>query len=304
SGPVERVSTVAGAPGDGGHSPNLQPSPPATPGGSGPAGTRPELLRVEGLTAHHGPRRVRTPVLRDVSLSLGAGECLAVVGRSGSGMTTLARCLAGLHRNATGRVLVDGELLPRSVRDRGRGHLAAVQYVFQDARASFDEYRPVLEQVARSAVRLRRVSPAGARAEAVEVLAGMGVDEATAARVPDGLSGGELQRAALARALMARPRVLVCDEITSALDPVARDGVGDLLTRLANDPDRAVSLVLVTHDLRLAVGLADRVLVLDGGEVVESGSTRVVLTVPGHPVTRRLLEALPVPVVPAPDPTG
>ncbi|MCE7079465.1 ABC transporter ATP-binding protein [Streptomyces sp. ST2-7A] len=304
SGPAREVSVPSGAPGSGSRSPTGPESPVATVRKPVPIDDRPELLRVEGLTAHHGHRRRGITVLRDVSLTLGAGERLAVVGSSGSGKTTLARCLAGLHRRRTGRILLAGDPLPHSVRDRRREQVAAVQYVFQDTRASFDEYRPVLEQVARSAVRLRGVPSAGARAEAEEVLASMGIDTATAARTPDGLSGGELQRAALARALLARPRVLVCDEITSALDPETRSGVRDLLTGLTSDPDRAVSLVLVTHDLSLARELADRVVVLDGGEVVESGPARTVLTAPDHPVTRRLLEALPVPAAPVPDPAG
>ncbi|WP_240439384.1 PP2C family protein-serine/threonine phosphatase, partial [Streptomyces europaeiscabiei] len=116
------------------------------------------VLRVRDLTARHrdGSRGAKVTV-RAPDLVLHAGELLAVVGRSGSGKTTLARCLAGLHRDHDGDILLDGTPLPRSLRDRGRGQLAAVQYVFQDARAAFDEHRPVVRQVARTAVRLRGV---------------------------------------------------------------------------------------------------------------------------------------------------
>ncbi len=161
------------------------------------------------------------PVLSLPHLALHRGECLAVVGRSGSGKTTLARCLAGLHRDHDGEILLDGTALPRSLRHRSRAQLAAVQYVFQDSRAAFDEHRPVLAQVARTAVRLRGADQESATAEARTTLARLGLADELTRRRPGELSGGELQRAALARALLARPRVLICDEITSGLDTAA-----------------------------------------------------------------------------------
>ncbi|WP_328936813.1 ATP-binding cassette domain-containing protein [Streptomyces tauricus] len=252
------------------------------PRGPGPAA----VLRVQGLRARHRPG---VEVLRVPELAVHSGECVAVLGRSGSGKTTLARCLAGLHRTYEGEVLLDGVALPRSLRDRGRDRLAAVQYVFQDARASFDEHRPVLDQVARTAVRLRGVAAPDARAEAARTLDSLGLSGESAARVPARLSGGELQRAALARALLARPRVLVCDEITSGLDTVTRRGILDLLAGLLRDRDD-LSLVLITHDLDTA-RLATRIAVLDGGEVVEQGPARDVLTAPAHPFTVSLVES-------------
>ncbi|MFE1800413.1 ABC transporter ATP-binding protein [Streptomyces sp. NPDC059517] len=256
-------------------------------------GPRPEaVLRVQGLRARHRPG---VEVLRVPELAVHPGECLAVLGRSGSGKTTLARCLAGLHRTYEGQVLLDGVALPRSLRDRGRDRLAAVQYVFQDARASFDEHRPVLDQVARTAVRLRGVAAAEARTEASATLGSLGLSDELAARLPARLSGGELQRAALARALLARPRVLVCDEITSGLDTVTRRGLLDLLAGLLRDRDD-LSLVLITHDLDTA-RLATRIAVLDGGDVVEQGPARDVLTAPAHPFTVSLVESSAEPAV-------
>ncbi|WP_328492319.1 ATP-binding cassette domain-containing protein [Streptomyces sp. NBC_00414] len=252
-----------------------------------PSGPRPEaVLRVRGLRARHRPG---VEVLRVPELAVHPGECLAVLGRSGSGKTTLARCLAGLHRTYEGEVLLDGVPLPRSLRDRGRERLAAVQYVFQDARASFDEHRPVLDQVARTAVRLRGLSASDARAEASHTLNSLGLTGELAARTAARLSGGELQRAALARALLARPRVLVCDEITSGLDTVTRRGILDLLAGLLRERDD-LSLVLITHDLDTA-RLAARIAVLDGGEVVEQGPARDILVAPTHPFTVSLVES-------------
>ncbi|MEV0026170.1 ATP-binding cassette domain-containing protein [Streptomyces atroolivaceus] len=248
-----------------------------------------ELLTVGGLTARHRTGGSRVTVLSVDRLTLRSGECLAVVGRSGSGKTTLARCLAGLHRDHTGQVLLEGKALPRSLRDRSREQLAAVQYVFQDARAAFDEHRPVLDQVARTAVRLHGTGHREATAEARQVLTDLGLDEILARRLPGRLSGGELQRAALARALLARPRVLVCDEITSGLDPVTRRSLLDLLAVLMRRPN-GPSVVLITHDLDTAAP-ATRVAVLDGGQVVEEGPRERILTAPQHPFTAALLGA-------------
>lgn len=243
------------------------------------------VLDVRSLTARHG----RTPVLHRAALTLRAGESLAVVGRSGSGKTTLARCLSGLHRDHDGEVLLDGSPLPRSLRDRDRKQLAAVQYVFQDAQAAFDPHRPVLDQIARTAVRLRGVDRDAARAEARDVLRTLDLPAGRARDLPARLSGGELQRAALARALLARPRVLICDEITSGLDTFARRSLLGLLAELLRS-GAVPALVLITHDLDTAA-LADRVAVLENGEIVETGAAADVLTAPRHPFTVELTGA-------------
>ncbi|MGW6521608.1 ABC transporter ATP-binding protein [Streptomyces sp. NPDC054962] len=257
--------------------------------GSTGTGTGRPVLRIRDLTARHrDSARGTTEVLRLAELDLCAGESLAVVGRSGSGKTTLARCLAGLHRAHDGQILLDGTPLPRSLRDRSRAQLAAVQYVFQDARAAFDEHRPILHQVARTAIRLRGTASTPATREALATLSGLGLPEDLVRRRPGQLSGGELQRAALARALLARPRVLLCDEITSGLDPVTRRDILGILTTLLRDRDD-LSLVLITHDLNTAA-LAHRIAVLDAGEIVEQGPAQRVLTAPSHPFTLSLME--------------
>ncbi|MFD7389470.1 ABC transporter ATP-binding protein [Streptomyces sp. NPDC059852] len=275
-----------------GHTPpRAREALPAVPTGGGPT----PVLRIRGLTARHRDgARGSAVVVRVPELTLYPGRSLAVVGRSGSGKTTLARCVAGLHRDLGGEILLGDDPLPRSLRDRSRAQLAAVQYVFQDPRAAFDEHRPVVQQVARTAVRLLGTDQDAAMREALTTLAGLGLPEEAAHRRPGRLSGGELQRAGLARALLARPRVLICDEITSGLDPLTRRGVLDLLTGLVEDRGD-LSLVLITHDLSTAA-LADRVAVLDGGELVEEGPTRRVLATPTHPFTIALTRAAARPV--------
>ncbi|MCJ0873053.1 ABC transporter ATP-binding protein [Streptomyces sp. AP-93] len=248
-------------------------------------------MRVEtrNLTARHRTTRGVSEVLSDIGVSVAAGECLALVGRSGSGKTTLGRCLAGLHRAYEGTVLLDGMPLPRSLRSRNRSELAAVQYVFQDVKAAFDEHRPVLDQVARSAVRLQGATPAEARRTAVSTLGEFGLSEKLAGRRPGELSGGELQRAALARALLAGPSVLICDEITSGLDSKTRTTILDALARLREH--RELSLVFITHDLAAAGAFADRIAVLDAGRIVEAGPARQLIELPRQAITKELLSA-------------
>ncbi|MFG2889799.1 ABC transporter ATP-binding protein [Streptomyces sp. NPDC048248] len=246
--------------------------------------------RSDAPPADRSARRGSVVALRDVSLDVAPGSCLAVVGRSGSGKTTLGRCVAGLHRDWDGAVTLDGEPLPHSVRDRSADRIAALQYVFQDARAAFDEHRTVLAQTARTAVRLRGVPGARAREEARAAFTRVGLSAELVERPPGRLSGGELQRAALARALLARPRVLVCDEITSGLDAASRRGIVELLGELLRERT-GTGLVLITHDLDTAAALADRIAVLDGGEVVEAGPAARVLTAPTHPFTASLVAA-------------
>ncbi|HEX2143375.1 MAG TPA: ATP-binding cassette domain-containing protein [Glycomyces sp.] len=221
----------------------------------------PVRLAGTGLTVVKG----RSRILDGVDFIARQGECLAVLGVSGSGKTTLARTVAGLQQASAGELRLDGEVLPVRGRRRDRAERARVQYVFQDARASFDEYRSILDQVARSAVRLRGLSTAAAREEAQRILSEVGLPAATAKRRRDKLSGGQLQRAALARALAAEPEVLVCDEITSGLDALTRRGVLDLLGGLK---EQGLTILLITHEQAVADHLADRVLRIKDGKTV------------------------------------
>jgi peptide/nickel transport system ATP-binding protein len=261
-------------------------APPAV--GTATAGGAP-VLSVRDLVAGHGQGRRRTATVHGISLDVARGERIALVGRSGSGKTTLARCLAGLHPFRSGEVRLGQVSLSPLLRRRTRDQLARIQYVFQDARASFNEFVPVLAQVARTAERLRGADPAAARRRAVDQLALLGVDEAVADRLPAALSGGELQRAALVRAALAEPEVLLCDEITSGLDKVTERELLDVLAGLQERTGCAV--VLITHDLGLAARFTQRLLVLDGGRVVEEGASARVLADPSHRVTRELTAA-------------
>jgi len=231
--------------------------------------------------------RGRDPILQEVDLAVPSGGCVGVVGRSGSGKTTLARSLAGLHERRTGRITLSGQELP-VLRKRSPEQVRRVQYVWQEVRGSFDERRRVDAQVARTAERLRGLGHAEAKAEAVATLARLGVSATVAARPPSQLSGGELQRAALARALLARPDVLICDEITTALDDHGTALVVELLTELKA---QGTALIWIGHDLGLVAAVSDRVLVLDAGRVVEEGPPATVMAKPAHETTQRLVRA-------------
>ncbi|CAL9671674.1 ABC transporter ATP-binding protein [Streptomyces sp. enrichment culture] len=269
------------------------PTPPSSPrrgsAGAGPRSARNTgpggALSVRGLDAAHG----RTPVLHDITLTVPAGSCTAVVGPSGSGKTTLARCLAGLHRPARGSV---------EWREDGaeRGRASPVQLVAQDARGALNPRESVGAALLRPLRGVGRRCAADASREAVRLLRLVGLDAEVLDRRPGQLSGGQRQRVALARTLAAGPRVLVCDEITSALDPETAGAVLDLLDSLRHT--LGVTVVMVTHDLAAAAGHAQRVVVLDSGRVVETGAADRVLRAPEHPVTRELLAhtAGPVPV--------
>lgn len=273
------------------------PRPRAAPGGGAHGGaarvtaaepTVAGRLSVRRLHAVHG----RVPVLHDVSLTVPAGSCTALVGASGSGKTTLARCLAGLYPKTSGTVDWSG-----AGGSGGRG--APVQLVAQDSRGALNPRESVGVALTRP---LRGVGGLPARAasdEAVRSLGMVGLDTEVLGRRPGELSGGQRQRVALARTLAAEPRVLVCDEITSALDPETAGRVLDLLDSLRRTI--GLTVVMVTHDLAAAAGRADQVVVLDEGRVVEAGRADRVLVDPEHPATRNLLAREDGPVLTAPE---
>ncbi|NLU75587.1 ABC transporter ATP-binding protein [Streptomyces sp. HNM0575] len=283
--PGTRTAPSSRAPSSRAPSPQRHGSPAPTAGGG-----RAVVLQVSGLTAWLRPGR-RDEVLHGIDLAVRSGECLGVTGRSGSGKTTLARCLAGLHERHDGRLVLDGDPLP-VLRRRTREQKRRVQYVWQETRGSFDERRPVLRQVARTATRLRGIAPEQASREATELLERLGVHPGTANRPPAALSGGELQRAAFARAALALPDVLLCDEITSALDEDSAARVIAEVDRLRREEGTAV--LWIAHDLRTLSSAADRLLVLDEGGIAEQGGVREILGGPHAEVTRRLAEVTPV----------
>ena len=269
---------------------------PATPARAEPeaAPTAPPLLSVNDLDASYGP----LAVLRGVSFDVGTRECVALVGESGSGKTTLARCVAGLHARHTGQLRFRGQPLPHDLPARTRDQRRAVQYVFQNPYASLNPRRSVGDSIARPLRVFFDLSAAEVRARVAQALDRVSLSPAMAGHFPDQLSGGERQRVAVARALAAEPDLLVCDEITSALDVSVQAAIIELLADLRRIS--GLSLLFVTHDLALIRTIADRVAVLSDGEIVELGPTRRVFEAPDARYTREpatLFPSWPTPPV-------
>jgi peptide/nickel transport system ATP-binding protein len=248
------------------------------------------LLAVESLRAVHG-RIDPVVAAEDVSFSVGRARCVALVGESGSGKTTIARCVAGLHAPAGGRILLDGEPLAARARGRPREARRRVQLVFQNPYDSLNPRHRVADAIARPARVLRDLSERDAEAEVATLLERVRLPTRLARRFPGELSGGERQRVAIARALAARPDLLVCDEITSALDVSVQAAVLEVLAELRDE--LGLALLFISHDLGVVASIADEVLVLEQGLVCEEGPVESVLHAPQHPYTRRLIESAP-----------
>ncbi|WP_323717870.1 ABC transporter ATP-binding protein [Paracoccus aminovorans] len=227
------------------------------------------------------------PVLHGISLRLDQGQSLGILGESGSGKSTLLRLLLGLAAPDSGRIEADGSPLDLRSRARMVAHRRFVQPVFQDPYTALDPRMKVGRIIAEPHAALGL--PGDAKAEVARVLAAVGLPADSAGRYPRAFSGGQRQRIAIARALIARPRVLIADEPVSALDLSTRVRIIDLLADLA----RELTLVLVSHDIAIVAALCPQMVVLQGGRIVEAGETRQILRAPRHPYTRTLLASLP-----------
>ena len=245
------------------------------------------ILRVSGLEAAYAGRRV----LHGVDLELRPHECLALVGESGSGKTTLARSIIGLVGHWQGRIEYAGAPLPASVRERPAAVRRELQFIFQSPYNSLNPRRTIGDSIALGIQQFFGARGRGARQRVADALDAVSLPPAYAGRFPDQLSGGERQRASIARALACEPRVLICDEITSALDVSVQAAIIELLAQLRRE--RGLALLFVTHDLALVRTIADRVMVLHEGRVVDAGTTAGVLDGSEQAYTRRLLADTP-----------
>ena len=249
------------------------------------------MLAVDGLRATYGGGRNQATAVHDLSFELHHGSCLALVGESGSGKTTAARCIAGLHRPAAGSILLDGKPAGPRTRDRSRDERRRIQIIFQNPFESLNPRHRVGEAIIRPARILRGLDRAQGKRELADLLEQVRLPSRVATRFPGELSGGERQRVAIARALAADPAVLVCDEVTSALDVSVQAAVLDLLDGLRRR--LGLAILFITHDLGVVAAIADDVVVLEQGEVRERGPAGRVLTDPVDGYTRALVDAAP-----------
>ncbi len=244
------------------------------------------VIEVRNLAAGYG----RTPVLKDINLTVQAGACLALLGESGSGKTTLARCIAGLHSSFTGDLLLNGQTLARGSFAREKEQRRQIQYIFQNPYESLNPRRRVRDLILQPvrAVRGKVADPEGTVRAALEH-ASLRPDHAD--RFPDQLSGGERQRVAIARALATEPQVLICDEITSALDVSVQSSLVELLRELQKE--MGLTLLFITHNIALVRNVAQQVAVLEAGRIVENGRVEEVFAHPQHLYTQSLMDATP-----------
>jgi peptide/nickel transport system ATP-binding protein len=245
------------------------------------------LISVRNLNAAHGER----PVLFDIDLDVAPRQCVALVGESGSGKTTLARCIAGLHRNFTGEIALRDITLQAGARNRSRDTRRDIQYVFQSPYSSLNP-RKTIGQIIGQPLRLFFDLPRkDQHARIVLALERVQLTASVVDRYPHQLSGGERQRVAIARALVSEPALLVCDEVTSALDVSVQAAIVDLIAELQREMQ--LGLLFVTHNLALIRTIAQEVAVMSAGRIVEHGPTDRVLEHPEAEYTKRLLADTP-----------
>lgn len=270
--------------------PSLHPAIPR------PAPERPILLHVSHISKtfrqtgllHRRGRQVAA--VRDVSLTLPQGSTLGIVGESGSGKSTLARCIVQLYQPDTGEIRFGAQDLARLSARAQREQRRDIQMVFQDPFASLNP-RQTVGEIAAKGLLIRGVPRAQALAKVQEIFTLVGLDASAIHRYPHEFSGGQRQRIGLARALAVEPKVLVADEPVSALDVSVQAQVLDLLADLRER--LGLSLIFITHDLRVAAQVCDRIMVMKSGEIVEQGPTYQVYQQPQHEYTRQLLSAIP-----------
>jgi peptide/nickel transport system ATP-binding protein len=245
------------------------------------------VLTLENVVARYG----KIEVLHSINLTLDQHECLAVVGESGSGKTTTARSIAGLHRDWTGSIRLGDKELETAARSRSTETRRQIQYIFQNPYGSLNPRKTVGETVGQPLAVFGLAKGREAEDRVGEMLEQVSLSASYANRFPDQLSGGERQRVAIARGLISSPSILVCDEVTSALDVSVQAAIVELLGQLQRD--LGLSMVFVTHNLPLVRSIAQKVAVLSEGSIVEYGETAQMLADPQQPYTQQLIANTP-----------
>ncbi len=253
-----------------------------------------DILLVDAVSAGYGrirDGRAATPVLADISFGLAKGSSLGVIGESGSGKSTLARVIAGLLPASAGTIRLGGEMLAPELAARSKEQLRRVQIVFQNADTALNPAHTVRETLARPLAFYRGISGAEATERVAHLLETIQLDPALASRRTIELSGGQKQRVNLARALAAEPDVLLCDEVTSALDTVVGAAILELIDGLRRD--LGIATVFISHDLSTVRAFCDEMLVLYAGRAVESCSKAAISGAEHHPYTDLLIASVP-----------
>ncbi|HEU0201238.1 MAG TPA: ABC transporter ATP-binding protein [Burkholderiaceae bacterium] len=256
---------------------------------------KPPLLEVRGVSAGYGkPDANGMPALRvldDINLTIRRGRTVGVIGESGSGKSTLARVIAGLMPPARGQVLLDGQPLPPTLAGRTREQFRRIQIVFQMADTALNPAHTIERILARPLALHRGLKGAAARQRIGQLLDLVKLPAGVIDRVPSELSGGQKQRVNLARALAAEPDLILCDEVTSALDTVVGAAILDLMAELRRE--LGVSYLFISHDLETVRAVCDEIVVMYAGRKVECGQRDEMKQPPRHPYSHLLIGSIP-----------
>ena len=242
------------------------------------------ILSIENLSKSYERNDIKTEALRGVSFELKRGEILGIVGTSGSGKSTLLRLISGLEAPDAGSIRLDGHELDtkRSIAEK-----RDIQMIFQDAGASFHPRRTIASSINDA---FQSLMGKGAVLDLDTLCLNVGLSSQLAQRYPGSLSGGQCQRFAIARAIASSPKVLLCDEITSALDVSSQAQILALLSSLRKD--KGMSIIFVSHDISVVSTLCDRMLVMRGGDIVEQGNTKSIISAPRNEYTKELIASV------------
>ncbi len=252
------------------------------------------LLQVKDLRVNFPQGRGKVfQALKGISLDIQPGETVGLVGESGSGKTTVGRVILGLTEATSGDVWFEGENITHASRERRRALGRDIQVVFQDPYGSLNPARTIGDTLAEPLMNDKSLSPQDIAHRVAEVLQQVGMPADTASRYPGMFSGGQRQRIAIARAVIAKPRLIVCDEPVSALDLSVQAQVLNLLKSLQQS--MGLAMLFISHDLTVVRHVSHRTVVLYRGDIVEQGDAGQVHDHPEHPYTRALLAAAPVP---------
>ncbi|HHT17260.1 MAG TPA: ABC transporter ATP-binding protein [Papillibacter sp.] len=251
------------------------------------------VLNVVNVSKTFSAHQSTVEAVKNVSLHVGAGECVGLVGESGCGKSTLARLITRLEPVDTGEISLCGEKISHLCGAALRRAYRNVKMIFQDPRSSFDPRMTIGASIREAIKASTALSRRERAAESVRLLCEVGLDASYDRVYPRQISGGECQRAAIARAIGAKPRLLICDEATSALDVSVQAQILDLLRTLRRQQDMA--FLFISHDLALVSSFCDRTYVMRGGEIVEHGPTGDIIARPKHPYTQKLIGSILAP---------